>query len=64
MRTSRDWTRNIFFIYNNSERNSRKHCGDLELTGYRSPSKVLPSIHHGREDIKGDWVNKVAPQFL
>ena len=57
--------RNIFFIYiNNTGRNSRKRCGDLELTNYRSPSKILPSIHHGREDIKRDWVNKVAPQFL
>ena len=57
--------RNIFFIYiNNFGRNSKKHCGDLELTGYRSPSKILPSIHHGREDIKGDRVNKVTPQFL
>jgi hypothetical protein len=57
--------RNIFFIYiNNPGRNSRKHYGDWELTGYRSPSKVLPSTHHGREDIKGNRVNKVAPQFL
>ena len=57
--------RNKFFIYiNKSRRNSRKHCGDWELTGYRSPSKVLPSTHHGRGDIKRDWVNKVAPKFL
>ena len=41
-----------------------KHCGNWELTGYRSPSKVLPSIHHGREGIKRDRVNKVAPKFL
>ena len=65
MRTSRDWTRNIFLIYiNKSERNSRKHCGDWELTGYGSPSKVLPRIHHGGEDIKRDRVNKVVPKFL
>ena len=62
MRTSRDWTRNIFFIYiNNSGRNSRKRYGGLELTDYRSPGKILPGIHHSWEDIKGDWVNKVAP---
>jgi hypothetical protein len=57
--------RNIFFIYiNKSGRNSRKRCGGWELTSYGSSSRFIPSLRHGRENIKRDRVNKVSPKLL
>jgi len=64
-RSSRNWTRNILYIYIKvCRRNARKYHGGLKLTGQGCPSKTIPSLHIYRAIIKRNRISEVTPQFL